>query len=79
MHVVAIFPNKHDEVAKYVNDNHLAVDSVADADLRSLGIGGTPSLILVDSKGIVTDFWIGQLQRPEEDQVIRTITSVTTN
>jgi len=74
-HLVAIFPNNPDEVKKYVNDNHLSLDSIADADFRSLGIRGTPSLILIDSKGIVNDFWIGKLQRSEEDQLIHSLNS----
>jgi hypothetical protein len=39
-------------------------------ELSSIGVGGTPSWILVDNFGIVTDVWVGKLDSKGEAQVL---------
>lgn len=75
LHIVGIFPNKPEEVAAYVKENDLLLDVVADVEFSRLNLSGTPSMVLVDSKGEVNDFWIGKLDGNEADQVVSSLTA----
>jgi hypothetical protein len=75
LRIVALFPNGGEEVAKYLKENQLTVETVADVDLGVLGISGTPTMILVNSKGEVKNFWLGKLSDTESDEFFRSLTS----
>ena len=75
MNVVAIFPERSEEVEAYLKANQLDIDYVAQADFRSLNISGTPTMILVDRKGAVKDLWLGKLESAEVDQLIQNLTT----
>jgi hypothetical protein len=42
--------------------------------LDSINVDGTPTLLLVNEKGDVTDYWVGKLPPDKEDEVIRKVT-----
>jgi hypothetical protein len=46
------------------------VDEVKHANFQSLQIGGTPTLLLVDSNGIVQKVWLGKLSETKEKEVM---------
>jgi len=46
------------------------VDEIKHADFQSLQVGGTPTLLLVDSKGIVQKVWLGKLSEAKEKEVL---------
>jgi thiol-disulfide isomerase/thioredoxin len=75
LHIIALFPNKAEEVAKYMKDNRLIVDSVPGVDFKSLRIAGTPTMILLSNNGEVKDFWTGKLTDRESDDFIRSFTA----
>jgi hypothetical protein len=70
LHIVAIFPNKTQDVAIYLKENDFSVDTVAEVEFSHLNISGTPSMVLLDNKGRVSDFWIGKLSDGEADKLI---------
>lgn len=70
---MALFPNKAEDVASYVNDNDLSLNVLAEVQLEALRIAGTPTIVLVNNKGEVNDFWIGKLGHTEEKQVIQSL------
>jgi hypothetical protein len=71
LRVVALFPNKIKEVADYLRANALNVDSVADVNLDALHVPGTPTMILVNRRGEVQNFWLGKLEEPESAAFLR--------
>ena len=71
LRIVALFPNKIKEVADYLMANALNVDSVAEVNLNALHIPGTPTMILVNSRGQVQNFWAGKLAEPESAAFLR--------
>lgn len=75
LHIVALFPNSAKEAARYVKENQLTVETVADVDLGVLGISGTPTMILVNSRGEVKNFWLGKLSDTETDDFFRSLTA----
>lgn len=71
LRIVALFPNKIKEVADYLTANALNVDSVADLNLDALHVPGTPTMILVNGRGEVQNFWLGRLGEPESAAFLR--------
>ena len=75
LHIVAVFPNQADEVARYAKENELILDTITDLEFSRFKISGTPTMVLVNQSGEVNDFWIGKLPDTEADQLIRFLTS----
>ena len=71
--LVAVFSNREAEVQDYKQRNQLEMKSVANVNPSSINLAGTPTLILVDAEGRVSDLWVGKLSDAEEEQVIRTL------
>lgn len=72
-HIVAVFPNTEDDVKQYVSQRQLDIEAVAKVDFSALNLTGTPTVILLDNKGTISDFWVGKLSEDEEQQVIAAI------
>ena len=75
LRVIALFPNSADEVAKYLKENQLTIDTITGVDFSSLHISGTPTMILVNDRGVVNDFWIGRLNDREAEQFVNSLIS----
>jgi hypothetical protein len=46
------------------------VDQVKQAGLGEIGVSGTPTMLLVNSSGIITKIWVGMLQPEAQEQVL---------
>lgn len=68
--MMAVFPQGSSGDQKYMQDMGVPVDEVKFASLDSLGVTGTPTLLLVNSEGVVTDLWVGQLAPDKEQEVL---------
>lgn len=68
--LVAVLPQDVNEGRKYLNELAVPINEVRQSTLDSLGVGGTPTLILVDNKGAVTDSWVGKLPPDKESEVL---------
>jgi hypothetical protein len=64
--VIAVFPNPLDKVREFLDQFHLNIPAVSSMPLQRLAVSGTPTLILVDSKGTVVRVWIGELDAEEQ-------------
>jgi len=67
---VAFFPQTSQEARAYLNAEDVQVDDVQQANFQSLQIGGTPTLLLVDSNGVVQKVWFGKLPEAKEKEVL---------
>jgi thioredoxin-related protein len=67
--LIAVLPQSLDDGRKYLNDLGIAVDAVKQLTPSSIGVRGTPTLLLVNKDGVVTDSWIGKLPPPKETEV----------
>jgi hypothetical protein len=68
--LVAVLPQGPDESRKYLGKIGFAADEIRQASLGNLGARGTPTLFLVNEKGIVTDVWDGKLSPAREKDLI---------
>ena len=67
--VVAVFPQEESAGKKYLTDLGVNVDDVKQATLDSIGVRGTPTLLIVDNTGKVKHSWVGLLNDERETQV----------
>jgi thiol-disulfide isomerase/thioredoxin len=65
--IVAILPQSLSDSKDYLNRLGVSVDDIRQVQFSSLGVKGTPTLILVDNNGIVRNSWMGKLRNNEEE------------
>jgi hypothetical protein len=68
--LVAVLPQSVEAGRKYLADLGIAVDDVRQAPPTSLGVQGTPTLLLVNKEGVITGSWLGKLRPEKELEVI---------
>ena len=71
IHLIAVLPQAFDESKKYLDDLGVAIEEVKQAQLDSIGVYGTPTLILVNNQGVVITSWVGKLSADGEAEVLR--------
>lgn len=69
--LVAVLPDTLDQSQQYLSYLGVSVNEVRQASLKSIGVGGTPTLILVDKDGQVAVSWIGKLPPGKEVEVLK--------
>ena len=73
--VVAVMPQPVDVSKKYLDANGVVVDEVRQSALDPIGVDGTPTIMLVDDSGVVTQRWVGRLNSGQEVDVLGQIHS----
>jgi len=68
--VVAVLPQAIESGQKYLNDIKVPINNIRQAPLKSIGVGGTPTLLLVDNTGKIVTGWIGKLAPDKEAEVL---------
>jgi len=65
--IVAVLPQPAAEAAQFFKNEGVKVDQVVQAGPESIGVKGTPTMLLVDGAGTVTKLWVGKVH-PEQEQ-----------
>ena len=73
--ITALLPQSKEEAEKYLNELNISEIEIRQSQLKSLDVGGTPTVIVADDKGNVSAFWIGKLSPEKEQEVINLLTS----
>lgn len=73
--VVAVFPHEVGEGKKYLEGLNVPIADIAQAQLNSFGVRGTPTLVIVDKSGTVKQSWVGRLTADRETEVLSRIKS----
>ena len=68
--LLAVLPDSIDESKAYLASLGVTIDEVRQSSLGSIGVEGTPTLLMVDQSGVVTDAWIGRLDNAGQTEVI---------
>ena len=68
--MVAVLPQAVDDSRKYLEGEGVHVDDIKQTQLSTIGVTGTPTLLLVDGSGKVADAWQGKLQPEQEAAVL---------
>ena len=68
--MLAVLPQAVEDSRKYLEGEGVHVDEVKQAQLSTIWVTGTPTLLLVDGNGKVADAWQGKLQPEQEAAVL---------
>jgi hypothetical protein len=68
--IVAVLPQPTDEARSYLLNLGVPILVVKQAPLDSVSLSATPTLIVVNSEGVVIDSWTGQLSPEFEKEVM---------
>jgi len=68
--MVALLPQSVTEAERYLSGQGVKVDQIVQVQPGTLGIRGTPTLMLVNHKGVITKLWTGKIPDSEQDAVL---------
>lgn len=71
--IVAVLPQPIQDGQEYLKRLGVSVDELRQLDLNSIGVQGTPTVLLVDNFGVVKNSWFGKLQPDQEESVINAL------
>ncbi len=66
-----IRPESVEQGREYLKKLNVKIDTVYENPLDSIGVRGTPTLLLVDENGVIINSWVGKLNGERESQVLR--------
>jgi len=69
-HIIALLPHSNDENKRYLKDETLEIADVRQVSPLTLGVQGTPELLLLDDTGTIIEQWKGKLPPNQENDVI---------
>ena len=73
--LVAVFPTNIEESKAHLKELGLTNMEVRSLPLDNIQVRGTPTLILTNEKGEITDYWVGKLTSDKETEVINKLNS----
>jgi thiol-disulfide isomerase/thioredoxin len=68
--LVAVLPEPVEDSRNYLNKLGVSVSDIVQSSLASVGVSGTPTLLLIDNQGSVTESWVGKLSDSEAASII---------
>ncbi len=68
--MVAVFPQPVDEAQKYLTGEGVKVDQIKQLSLNRIGVTGTPTMLVINNLGVVTNVWVGELQPDQQGKVL---------
>ena len=71
--MVAAVPGDRTEIARYLSEQGVLVDDIINTSLSDINVVFTPTLLLVDRSGKVSDVWVGKLDTRKETEVAQRI------
>jgi len=77
LRLVAVLPQPVEDGRNYLTKLGVPLNDVVQATLSSVGVSGTPTLLLINHDGVVTDSWVGKLSDGDAARVIDRINQST--
>lgn len=71
--LIAVLPQSVEEGTHYLGNLGVAVDEIKQVSLSTIDVRGTPTLILVNSDGVVVNSWVGKLAPQDESLVLASL------
>lgn len=73
--LVTVMPQPIDDAKTHLKNLGINIKEVYSYPLTSIGVTSTPTLLLVNDSGIVTEMWKGKLTSDREEQVLSKLSS----
>jgi hypothetical protein len=71
--MIALLPQSLTESRAYLDKLGIKLDDVTQAPLSTVGVSGTPTLLLIDNQGAVLQSWVGKLSETAAEEVRRQV------
>lgn len=71
--LMALFPHPVADGQAYLKELNVPVTESRQADFAALGVGGTPTIILVNKEGEIQKAWVGKLPPDKETEVLNSL------
>ena len=71
--IVAVSPEPMEQLRQYLKSHELTIDLAIGGHRVSTRITGTPTLIVVDRKGVIRGAWSGRLSEAGQKEVVKVI------
>jgi 2-keto-3-deoxy-6-phosphogluconate aldolase len=71
--LIAVVPQDAAEGRAYLDRLNVPIGDIRQMPLGAIGVEGTPTLMLVDDKGVVLNSWVGKLPTSTEAEVLSKI------
>jgi hypothetical protein len=68
-----ISPEQQANITRFLSEQNLPVDAVFRAEFTRLGVKFTPTVLIVDSRGVLRDIFVGRLTGSQQEQLLKTI------
>lgn len=68
--VVVVSPEGPDVVRSFLSEAGVSVDNIYQSALEPLGIGGTPTVFVVDPRGVIQEEFVGKLSDAGEKRLL---------
>jgi hypothetical protein len=68
---IVVSPEPADHIGKLMAEQGLSVDHVYQVPFASVGVLGTPTVFLVDSRGVVRDVIFGLMDAAKQDRFLK--------
>lgn len=68
--LAVVAPDDSATARQYVGSHGFTPDVIASSDLPAIHVGGTPTLLLVNTAGVIERVWIGKLSAAREKEVL---------
>lgn len=69
LNVVAVLPQPQPDAQKFLRDANIETNQVVSSSLDSIGVHGTPTILLVDGTGKVSHAWVGRLDQKGQEEL----------
>jgi|ERR1043165_8978367 thioredoxin-related protein len=69
LELIAALPQDVNVAKQYLDELQVPIGEVRQSSLSTIGVRGTPTLLLVDKTGTITDAWVGKLPPDKESEV----------
>lgn len=70
LRLIAVMPDPTETSAKFLGDAGVLTDSVVSATPLEIGVPMIPTVMLLDHRGAVEKYWVGETSREQRKQVL---------
>ena len=74
MHLVAVLPEKTATATAFLDSSAVSTDNVLSMAPREVGVQMVPTLLLLDEKGKLERYWVGEMNQEREREVLAVLT-----
>jgi hypothetical protein len=71
--IVVVMPQQEQDARSFLRKHDITPRSLVSANLASIQVSATPTLLLISSSGMVTKEWVGELTNIQRHEVIESL------